>query len=156
MQSTTVTRQTTTVTSASGVTSASVVAVRMNTTFLSSIGGLLTLLEMILGIIIFALLHSYQGLTSLLYLYLVSFAYWLLSFFILFSGIISLTGTLLPTTLFFFVFHVFGFILYLAGGIAVLVEVSKYGIARTITSGALALIASICHFVHTAFVYRAH
>lgn len=151
MSSTTVVRQTTTVTSSG---SASIVSVSLNTTFLTSISGILTIVEMVLGIIVFSLGYHYFlfGTPSGFYLTLVSFAYWLICLYFLLSGALSITGSLLPTTFFFFLFHVFGFVLYMAGGIAVLVRGSNYSPAAAM--GALGLIASVCHIAHVAFLYK--
>lgn len=100
MSSTTVVRQTTTVTSSG---SASIVSVSLNTTFLTSISGILTIVEMVLGIIVFSLGYHYFlfGTPSGFYLTLVSFAYWLICLYFLLSGALSITGSLLPTTFFF-------------------------------------------------------
>lgn len=46
----------------------------------------------------------------------------------------------------------FGFVLYMAGGIAVLVRGSNYSPAAAM--GALGLIASVCHIAHVAFLYK--
>ncbi|CAN8000601.1 unnamed protein product, partial [Ixodes pacificus] len=96
---TTVVRQTTTVTSSS---SSSPVVVSFNTSFLTSIGGLFTILELVLGIIVFSLMYNYGafGHASGLFLLLVSFAYWLMCFYFLLSAMLSITGSLLPSTFF--------------------------------------------------------
>lgn len=152
---TTVVRQTTTVTSSS---SSSPVVVSFNTSFLTSIGGLFTVLELVLGIIVFSLMRSYGGAEhpSGFFLLLISFAYWLMCFYFLLSAMLSITGSLLPSTFFFFLFHAFGFVLYISGGIAVLavfaVNSSYYG--GIIAAGVFALIAAVCHLVHVAFLYK--
>uniref|UniRef100_A0A1E1WZD1 Putative conserved plasma membrane protein n=1 Tax=Amblyomma aureolatum TaxID=187763 RepID=A0A1E1WZD1_9ACAR len=150
--STTTVRQTTTVTSSG---SSPVVALSVNTTFLTSIGGILTLLELVLGIIVFSLCYQYAaGAHSGIFLLLISFAYWLVSLYILLSAFLSASGTLLPNTFFYFLFHVFGAFLSAAGGIAVLAQLSRYSHSGTIAAGAMGLIAAICHVVHVAFIYK--
>uniref|UniRef100_A0A6B0URR0 Uncharacterized protein n=1 Tax=Ixodes ricinus TaxID=34613 RepID=A0A6B0URR0_IXORI len=98
---TTVVRQTTTVTSSS---SSSPVVVSFNTSFITSIGGLFTILELVLGIIVFSLMYNYGGAVhpSGIFLMLISFAYWLICFYFLLSAMLSITGSLLPSTFFFF------------------------------------------------------
>ncbi|KAL1428864.1 hypothetical protein MTO96_016620 [Rhipicephalus appendiculatus] len=150
--STTTVRQTTTVTTSG---SSPVVALSVNTAFLTSIGGILTLLELILGIIVFSLCYQYAGFTSSgIFLLLISFTYWLISLYILLSAFLSMSGTVLPSTFFYFLFHVFGMLLYAAGGIAVLAHVSRFSSSGYIASGAMGLIAAICHVVHVAFIYK--
>lgn len=149
--STTTVRQTTTVT-ASG--SSPVIALSVNTAFLTSIGGILTLIELILGIIVFSLCYQYTGYSSGIFLLLISFAYWLISLYILLSAFLSMSGTVLPSTFFYFLFHVFGMLLYAAGGIAVLAHVTRFSSSGYIASGAMGLIAAICHVVHVAFIYK--
>lgn len=149
--STTTVRQTTTVTTSG---SSPVVALSVNTAFLTSIGGILTLLELILGIIVFSLCYQYSGYSSSIFLMLISFAYWLISLYILLSAFLSMSGTVLPSTFFYFLFHVFGMLLYAAGGIAVLAEVTRFSSSGYIASGAMGLIAAICHVVHVAFIYK--
>lgn len=85
---------------------------------------------------------------------LISFAYWLISLYILLSAFLSMSGTVLPSTFFYFLFHVFGMLLYAAGGIAVLAEVTRFSSSGYIASGAMGLIAAICHVVHVAFIYK--
>lgn len=152
---TTVVRQTTTVTSSS---SSSPVTVSFNTSFLTSIGGLFTVLELVLGIIVFSLAYNFTGSTQSkgFFLLLISFAYWLMCFYFLLSAMLSITGSLLPSTFFFFLFHAFGFVLYISGGIAVLAASSQGGPyhAGAVAAGALALIAAVCHLVHVAFLYK--
>uniref|UniRef100_A0A090XFA8 Putative conserved plasma membrane protein n=1 Tax=Ixodes ricinus TaxID=34613 RepID=A0A090XFA8_IXORI len=98
---TTVVRQTTTVTSSS---SSSPIVVSLNTSFITSIGGLFTILELVLGIIVFSLMYNYVGFVcaSGIFLLLVSFAYWLICFYFLLSAMLSITGSLLPSYSFFF------------------------------------------------------
>uniref|UniRef100_A0A6B0U9M1 Uncharacterized protein n=1 Tax=Ixodes ricinus TaxID=34613 RepID=A0A6B0U9M1_IXORI len=57
---------------------------------------------------------------------------------------------------FFFLFHAFGFVLYISGGIAVLAVYSKYAssVAGIIAAAVFALIAAVCHLVHVAFLYK--
>ncbi|XP_064466337.1 uncharacterized protein LOC135377674 isoform X2 [Ornithodoros turicata] len=110
----------------------------------------------ILGITVFGLLHNHWVSNVVLYLYLVSFAYWLPSLYVLLSGALSATGTVLPTTLFFFVFHACGFLLYLAGGIGVLVVVAKYQWAQAIAAAVLGLFASVAHLVHAILFYKSN
>lgn len=148
--STTTVRQTTTVTSSG---SPSVIALSVNTTFLTSIAGILTLLELVLGIIVFSLCYTYGIGHSGVFLSLISFAYWLVSFYILLSACLSASGTLLPNTFFYFLFHVFAVPLYAAGGIAVLVVVSSYN-SGGIAAGAIGLVTALCHIVHVAFIYK--
>lgn len=149
--STATVRHTTTVTTSG---SSPVVALSVNTAFLTSIGGILTLFELILGIIVFSLCYQYAGYSSGHFLLLISFAYWLISLYILLSAFLSASGTVLPSTFFYFLFHVFGAILYAAGGIAVLAHVTKYSSSGTIAAGAMGLVAAICHVVHVAFIYK--
>lgn len=132
--------------------SPSVIALSVNTTFLTSIAGILTLLELVLGIIVFSLCYNYGGGHSGgVFLLLISFAYWLVSFYILVSACLSASGTLLPNTFFYFLFHVFAVPLYAAGGIAVLVVASTSG---AIAAGAIGLVTALCHIVHVAFIYK--
>lgn len=135
--------------------SPSVIALSVNTTFLTSIAGILTLLELVLGIIVFSLCYSYSYAAghSGLFLLLISFAYWLASFYILVSACLSASGTLLPNTFFYFLFHVFAVPLYAAGGIAVLVVASSYN-SGAIAAGAIGLVTALCHIVHVAFIYK--
>ncbi|CAN7938092.1 unnamed protein product, partial [Ixodes hexagonus] len=90
--------------------------------FISTISGLLTALEMVLGIIVFALTMTWLSTGSVLFLSLTSFTYWIISFFILLASALSATGTVLPTTLFYMVFHCAGFFLYLSGGISCIAQ----------------------------------
>uniref|UniRef100_A0A131XMV0 Putative conserved plasma membrane protein n=1 Tax=Hyalomma excavatum TaxID=257692 RepID=A0A131XMV0_9ACAR len=148
--STTTVRQTTVTTSGSSP----VVALSVNTAFLTSIGGILTLIELILGIIVFSLSYQYAAYSSGIFLLLISFAYWLISLYIVLSAFLSASGTVLPSTFFYFLFHVFGVILYAAGGIAVLAHVTRFSPSGTIAAGAMGLVAAICHVVHVAFIYK--
>ncbi|CAN8000567.1 unnamed protein product, partial [Ixodes pacificus] len=90
--------------------------------FISTISGLLTALEMVLGIIVFALTMTWLSTGSVLFLSLTSFTFWIISFFILLASALSATGTVLPTTLFYMVFHIAGFFLYLSGGISCIAQ----------------------------------
>ncbi|CAN7938089.1 unnamed protein product, partial [Ixodes hexagonus] len=112
----------------------------------------------VLGIIVFSLCYNYGGFltSSGFFLLLISFAYWLMCFYFLFSAMLSITGSLLPSTFFFFLFHALGFVFYLSGGIATLTvfaSSSSY-FAGVVAAGALALVAAVCHLVHVAFLYK--
>ncbi|XP_064467328.1 uncharacterized protein LOC135378274 [Ornithodoros turicata] len=143
----------------------STLTVAVNTAFLRSVGGMLTFAEMACGVVAFAMAEGYGGFNMREFVALISFTYWLISFYILLSGLLSLTGTVLPTTFFFLLFHALGFPLYLAGGIGALTTISwhsdyytygyyGYGRAQMITAGVFGLVASVCHLVHTIFVYK--
>ncbi|KAH9362014.1 hypothetical protein HPB48_014953 [Haemaphysalis longicornis] len=54
----------------------------------------------VLGIIVFSLCYNYAGGHSGVFLLLIAFAYWLVSFYILVSACLSASGTLLPNTFF--------------------------------------------------------
>ncbi|KAH7977895.1 hypothetical protein HPB49_003867 [Dermacentor silvarum] len=119
--------------------------------FISTISGLLTSIEMVLGIIVFSLAMLWLTKGAVLFLVLISFAFWVMSFLILISSAFSATGTLLPTTLFYMVFHGTAFLFYLSGGVSTIIS-SHHGV--TIAAGVLGLVASIFHLIHTGFAYK--
>lgn len=124
--------------------------ITFNTAFVSSPDGLLTLVEMCIGIVVFSLAIN----CGMVYLLLVPFAFWTMCALFLISGTLSHTGSLLPATLFFFLYHVAGSLLYLAGGIAVLAWGSTYDHAIDVATGVLGVVAAVCHMVHVAFIYN--
>uniref|UniRef100_V5HWR1 Uncharacterized protein n=1 Tax=Ixodes ricinus TaxID=34613 RepID=V5HWR1_IXORI len=154
---TTVVRQTTTVTSSS---SSSPVVVSFNTSFITSIGRPFhQSSNWFLGSSCSACMYNYGGAVhaSGFFLMFISFAYWLivLLFSVLGNALHHRIAAVLRT-FFFFLFHAFGFVLYISGGIAVLAVFAKAAsyFAGIIAGGVFALIAAVCHLVHVAFLYK--
>ncbi|XP_029824837.2 uncharacterized protein LOC115310555 [Ixodes scapularis] len=117
-----------------------------NRRFLSSVSSFLTLLELSLGIATFELLYNVTGLsTGGNLLMLISFSYGLTCLYVFLSECFSPTETLLSSTLFFFLFNVFGTVIYLACGFAVVLEAQH---AETVMAGVLALISAFSHLFH--------
>ncbi|KAM7283884.1 uncharacterized protein ISCGN_000989 [Ixodes scapularis] len=117
-----------------------------NRRFLSSVSSFLTLLELSLGIAMFELLYNVTGLsTGGNLLMLISFSYGLTCLYVFLSECFSPTETLLSSTLFFFLFNVFGTVIYLACGFAVVLEAQH---AETVMAGVLALISAFSHLFH--------
>uniref|UniRef100_V5HPL9 Putative conserved plasma membrane protein n=1 Tax=Ixodes ricinus TaxID=34613 RepID=V5HPL9_IXORI len=146
---TTVVRQTTTVTSSS---SSSPVVVSFNTSFITSIGGLFTILELVLGIIVFSLMYNYFGFVCASGIFFTARIVRLLVDMLLFSCCRQCSPSQDRCCLrlfFFFLFHAFGFVLYISGGIAVLAVYSRYAssFAGIIAAAVFALIAAVCHLV---------
>lgn len=119
--------------------------------FISTISGILTAIEMILGIVVFSLAVVWMRPGATLFLSLISFTYWVISFFILLASALSASGTVLPSTLFYLVFHCAGFFFYLSGGISCIIQ-GYY--AATIAAGVIGLVAAIFHLIHSGFAYK--
>ncbi|XP_064487581.1 uncharacterized protein LOC135399776 [Ornithodoros turicata] len=148
MPTTTTVRQTTVVTQPGSTTFSSISVQRG---FISTVTGMLTIVELVLGIITFSLAVSYLDTRSTLFLVLVSFTYWIITFMILASALLSASGTVLPTTQFYLTFHAFGFLFYTCGGLSCAVQAFW---AANIASGVMGLLAGICHLVHVVFAYK--
>ncbi|KAL3187431.1 hypothetical protein MRX96_025498 [Rhipicephalus microplus] len=139
----------------------------LNVSFVTSLDGLLTVSEMVLSIIVYALtVSSAVGIASLNLLMSLSFCYWLLCFFILLSESM-LTKPVLPTTTFFLIFHSFGSVLYVFISIAHLAIFSSsaamvgavlvkavYNADAVNAAGAMGLIAGAAHLFHTALIIK--
>lgn len=133
--------------------------------FLNTLGGVLTLAEILTGIVTFALaycsrIYVYQLShllvraepdPSVLYVIFVSFLYWFVSLLVLTSALVSSTGLLVTSTFFYVLFQAFGHVFYLTGGIALLVLEASQSVA--IAAGVFALIGSVLHGLHSVLVY---
>lgn len=118
----TVTRTTTTTSSS---------AIILNTGICKSIHGILKLLQLLVGIAVVAILSFYYDKYKHtwqvdLYVLLVAVTFMTTTFLIIISFLISLaTATILPKTVFEYVYHGAAFLLYLIAGIAFLAELNQ-------------------------------
>lgn len=139
----------------------------LSATFVTSLTGLLTVSEMILSIIVYALsVCSAGGIASLNLLMALSFSYWLQCFFFLLSESMS-TKPVLPTTNYFLAFHTLGSLLYIFISIAHLAsfnssvatvghDVAKaaFNVDVVNSAGAMGLITGAAHLFHVALIVK--
>lgn len=139
----------------------------LNASFVTSLNGLVTVSEMVLSIIVYALsVSSAVGLASLNLLMSLSFCYWLLCFFILLSESMS-TKPVLPTTGFFLTLHSLGSLLYIFASIAHLAIFNSsatmagpallkavFNADAVNAAGAMGLIAGAAHLFHVALIVK--
>lgn len=169
----TVTRTTTTSTS----------AIILNTGYLKGYHGLLKLLQLLLGIVCVGIaayyIHTYcpPRLTNEyphpsyrvqrvdLYFLLVAVTCMITTFLLLLSCLISLaTASILPKTVFEYLYHFVAFLLYLTAGIAYLVELvnrneSRYkecGFNEKIAAAAIGIILAALYLLSTIAGYRVY
>uniref|UniRef100_T1JME5 MARVEL domain-containing protein n=1 Tax=Strigamia maritima TaxID=126957 RepID=T1JME5_STRMM len=124
--SVTVTRTTTTVSSS---------AIILNIGFLKGVPGILKLLQLIIGIIIVGILSHYSTSWTIstrydyradLFYILVAVAFFVTTFLLIVSGVISLaTASILPKTVFEYIYHATAFLLYLIATIVYLTALIK-------------------------------
>ncbi|KAM7283887.1 uncharacterized protein LOC115310551 [Ixodes scapularis] len=133
--------------------------------FLNSLGGVLTIAEILTGVITFALaycsrIYVYQLSRlvvraepdpSVVYVIIVSFLYWFVSLLVLTSALLSSTGLLVTSTFFYVLFQAFGLVFYLSGGISLLALETSQSVA--IAAGVFATISAVLHGLHSVLVY---
>lgn len=140
---------------------------RFNAEFVTSLAGLLTVVEMVLSIIVYALSMSATfPLSTVMLLMALSFSYWLQCAFFLLSESLSPKHPEVPATLYFLTFQALGSLLYICASIAHLacsgssVVVFSERLIVTFSSnlmnalGAMGLIAGAAHLFHAALIIR--
>lgn len=137
----------------------------LSLSFLNSPCGILTIAEIVTGILTFALSYSSRVYVyqlsklvvrvepepSIIYVIFVSFLYWFVSLLVLASSLLSNTGINVTSTLFYVLLQAFGLVFYLSGGISLLALESGQSVA--IAAGVFAIISSVLHGLHAVFVY---
>ncbi|XP_054156841.1 uncharacterized protein LOC128955218 [Oppia nitens] len=100
----------------------------------------------------------YKIYTGDLYLLLVNFGHlYIIVLMAITSLFSSTTETLLPKTTFDYIFHHMAFVLYLIGGVWVLIDSLSDGRTGTIIAGSLfALLCSAGHLIHGMLSYQKH
>ncbi|XP_018496577.1 uncharacterized protein LOC108864820 [Galendromus occidentalis] len=143
---------TTTSTSPGGV-------ITVNRSFISSISGILSCLQLAFALIIFIMtvqtrdrpyVPAYN--IGLYFVNLTSFTYLIVFTLILLAAVLSITGTILPTTFFYFVLHCAAFSMYSLGGIAMLIK--GYNESVLVGAAALCLVVGLCHVLHAMLIQR--
>lgn len=133
--------------------------------FISSLGGILTIAEILAGIITFTLAYCGRVYVyelsrlvvraepnpGIVYVIFVSFLYWFVSLLVLTSALVSTTGLLVTSTFFYVLFQAFGLAFYMSGGIALLAMDTAQSLA--IAAGVFAIISAVLHGLHGTLVY---
>ncbi|XP_077542860.1 uncharacterized protein LOC144155363 [Haemaphysalis longicornis] len=133
--------------------------------FLNSPGGILTIAEIVTGIVTFALAYSSRVYVyqlsklvvrvepepSVIYVVFVSFLYWFVSLLVLASALLSNTGINVTSSLFYVLLQAFGAVFYVSGGICLLALESSQSVATA--AGVFAIISGVLHGVHALLVY---
>lgn len=166
--SVTVTRTTTTTSST---------AIILNTGILRTPGCLLKLFETILGAVCLGLIAYYNPLAGKnssggfmgdpehTLMFIVSFAFLVTTFLLLISSLISLmAATILPKTVFEFLYHLFAFIFYLSASLALLITISdqKRSYRRSsdyeakMACAVLGLINAVLYLLSTVFSFKSY
>lgn len=164
----TVTMRTTTTTTTS--------AIIVNTGYIRTWSGLLKLFETLIGAAVLGTVgyygthsrggynHGFVGISEEALMFLVSFACLLTTFLLLVSSLCSLmASSILPKTLFEFLYHVFAFILYLSASLALLIVTSKhdrrYNKDRydgSMAAAVLGLVNSVLYILSVFFSFRSY
>ncbi|GAB6028741.1 hypothetical protein CHUAL_004560 [Chamberlinius hualienensis] len=152
----TITRTTTTSTS-------SVSYIICNTDFLKSIPGILKLIETVINIICVGIMsyyinHSYFYSYEMFFV-LVACTFLITTAIMLFSCIVSLvTSKMLPKTMFHYLYHAVGFLLYLSAGLTLVIKVSNRkhyaDYEPKIAAGVLGLVNSILYLLSGILSFR--
>ncbi|XP_022916084.1 CKLF-like MARVEL transmembrane domain-containing protein 8 [Onthophagus taurus] len=152
----TVTRTTTTTTTS---------AIIINTGFLKTWPGVLKFFELILGVVVVGLVAYYKNtyIKTDVYLFFLLMAVTFLigTFLLLLSCLVSIsTASILPKTIYIFLYHLFAFLLYLIASIVFLIEVDKIRNSNTyeplFAAGIIGLIISVLYLGNTIFGYRSY
>ncbi|GAB6026516.1 hypothetical protein CHUAL_012940 [Chamberlinius hualienensis] len=152
----TITRTTTTTTTT---------AITCNPGFLRSVPGILTLFETITNVICVGIMaddisgnysSSYE-----LYFLLIANAMFITTALILFACILSPgTSTMLPKTMFHYLYHTVGFILYLSAGLILLVKngdnypYKEHSDALVLVAAVMGLVNSVLYLISAIMSYR--
>ncbi|KAL1439760.1 hypothetical protein MTO96_009615 [Rhipicephalus appendiculatus] len=137
----------------------------LSLSFLNSPCGILTIAEIVTGILTFALSYSSRVYVyqlsklvvrvepepSIIYVIFVSFLYWFVSLLVLASSLLSNTGINVTSTLFYVLLQAFGLVFYLSGGISLLALEAGQSVATA--AGVFAVISAVLHGLHAVFVY---
>jgi len=130
--------------------------------FLDSVGGGLTLLQLIMGIVVFVLTfilsdkgYSFNYYRAIYCLHLTSFAFSLISLLVILAACVSATGTMLPHTLFYVLYHITAFFMYLIPGILVLIDSNRQREqSYLIAAAVIAMVLSCFHLIHGCLAQR--
>ncbi|KAG8193769.1 hypothetical protein JTE90_005064 [Oedothorax gibbosus] len=146
-------------------------AIILNTGILKTPSGLLKLCETVIGAICLGLVSYYSVFSNRFlgdpehtFFFLVTFAFLMTTFLMLISAILSLmSATVLPKTLFEFLYHVFAFIFYISASLALIVTVSSQNKHyRTSTyegkmaAAVLGLVNSVLYLISAFFSFRGY
>lgn len=150
-------------------TTTSATAIILNTGLLRTPTGMLKLFETLIGAVCLGLIahysstrYGFQGNPEHTFFFLVTFAFLVTTFLLLLSNMISLmAASMIPKTIFEFLYHLFAFIFYLAGSIALLIYISKYDRRHQyyegiMASSVLGIVNSILYFFSTFFSFRSY
>ncbi|XP_064467326.1 uncharacterized protein LOC135378273 isoform X1 [Ornithodoros turicata] len=139
---------------------------KVSLAFLNALGGVLTIAEILCGILTFALAYSgrsyHYELSHLVvkvepsqdvtFMIIVSFLYWFVSALILASALVSNTGIHVTTTFFYLLFQAFGFVFYLCGGVSLMAMEKTQAVL--IAAGVFAILSAVLHGCHSLLTYR--
>lgn len=165
-----------TVTVTRTTTTSSSTAIILNTGILRTPGCLLKLFETIIGAICLGLIAYYNPLAGKnapggfmgdpehTLMFIVSFAFLVTTFLLLISSLISLmAATILPKTVFEFLYHLFAFIFYLSAGLALVIAISdrrKYrrdsDYEAKMACGVLGLINAVLYLLSAVFSFKTY
>uniref|UniRef100_G3MSC0 MARVEL domain-containing protein n=2 Tax=Amblyomma TaxID=6942 RepID=G3MSC0_AMBMU len=137
----------------------------LSLSFLNSPSGVLTVAEIVTGILTFALAYSSRVYVyqlsklvvrvepepSIIYVIFVSFLYWFVSLLVLASALLSNTGINVTSTFFYVLLEAFGFVFYLSGGISLLALEASQSVATA--AGVFSIISAVLHGLHALLVY---
>lgn len=148
-----------------------VIVPRFSKDFVASTTGLLTVGEMVLSIVVYALsLQSMQSTAAGNVLMALSFSYWLQCVLFILSESLSTRRAVLPSTPYFLTFHVIGSLLFIVVSIAHLVLIARwtgelteqqhaaYGkinVDLLNAAGAMGLVTGALHLFHVSFIFKA-
>ncbi|GIY28764.1 MARVEL domain-containing protein [Caerostris extrusa] len=152
-------------------TTSSATAIILNTGILRTPSGLLKFFETIIGAVCLGLIAYYSvnnktfvGDPEHTLFFLVTFAFLVTTFLMLLSALLSLmVATILPKTLFEFLYHIFGFVFYISASLALLITVSndnKHYRTRyyegKMAAAVLGLVNSVLYLLSAFFSFRVY
>lgn len=148
--------QVTTTTTVTGTTSSGFLS--LNTGYLRTINGWLKVAQLLVGLLVLLFLVYYDYTCSYSwahFLQLTSFCFFIVTGLMLGSCVASLSGMTLLTTLFYLNYHIMGFIFYLCGGLAVVVNAPNvHGSSIAIAAGVLGLLNSAFYAIDALFAFK--
>ncbi|XP_035205908.1 uncharacterized protein LOC118180936 [Stegodyphus dumicola] len=153
-------------------TTTSATAIILNTGILKTPSGLLKLFETIIGAVCLGLIAYYSsghgnwrgfaGDPEHTLFFIVTFAFLVTTFLMLLSFLISLmAASILPKTIFEFLYHLFAFIFYISASLSLLITVSNkyrrtYDYEGKMAAAVLGLINSVLYLLSTFFSFRTY
>lgn len=148
--------QVTTTTTVTGTTSSGFLS--LNTGYLRTINGWLKIAQLLVGLLVLLLLVWWEWTpyhTWSHFLQLTAFCFFIVTGLMLGSCVASLSGMTLLTTLFYLNYHVLGFVFYVCGGLAVVVEApTKQSSSMAIVAGVLGLLNAAFYAIDALFAFK--